>query len=411
MTFSNNFFKNSGLWVLFSSVLSKVFAFLMTIFLVRFLSKDDFGLLTISLNFVGFFLPAVGFGSGHGLLRFGAQKIGKEKETIIQYSHYQGFINQVILTTIIIPVAFLMNLEQVVVFQFTALMAVRLFGMFFLEQAKSELRATFKNDQYSKIEIYTNVLAVILGVVFTYLYGVWGYVVSVCIFPFSVFLMHQFKWQKGGLSKSLKKNFWNFSITSVFTSIIFMWIFLLDVFFVGRYFNSDDVSFYKISTLVPMNLIFIAQVYTQTVYPEICKNHNNKKYLKKFLKTYYTFFVPVCFCIIFFGYLFADKILLLFGQQFTDTRILKIMFLQMASCILFRIPFGNLMGAMGHITASLILGIFMVLGIVISSIILLPNGNIITEAYISLIFITLGGVFALIYFFIKFFKLKNNEFS
>lgn len=411
MRVADNFLKNSGLWVLLSSVLSKVSSFLMMVFLVRFLSKDDFGLLTISLNFIGFFLPAVGFGSGHGLLRFGAQKIDKEKETIIQYSHYQGFINQVILTAIIIPVAFLMNLEQIVVFQFTALMAVRLFGIFFLEQAKAELRATFKNDQYSKIEIYTNVLAVILGVLLTYFYGVWGYVISVSIFPFSVFLMHQFKWRKIDISKTFKKDFWAFSIKSVFTSVIFMWIFLLDVFFVGRYFSSDEVSFYKISTLIPMNLIFIAQVYTQTIYPEICKNHNNKKYLEKFLKNYYSFFVPVCLCIIVFGYLFSNKILMLFGAQFTDTRILNIMFLQMASCILFRIPFGNLMAAMGYMSASLIIGIFIVSGIVFSSILLLPTGNIITEAYISLIFITLGGVFALIYFFIKFFKLKNNEFS
>ena len=406
MSFLGNFLKNSGIWVSVSSVLSKVLAFAMTLFLVRFLPSSDFGVLTITLNFVGFFLPALGLGASHGLLRFGAQQKDEEKANLIRYTMNQGIINQILLSIIIIVSGILLNFSQTIVWQLIAVMTIRLFGLYFLEQAKAELRAKFDNTSYAKIDIFTNILAVVLGVALTYFYGIWGYVISLCLFPFSVFLLYRFDFTKASLVQHFKKEFWGFSVKSVLTTMVFMWVFILDVFFVGRYFSAEQVGLYKISTLIPMNLIFVAQIYTQTLYPEMCYNHRNKNYLNTFLKQYYLYFVPVTVFLVILGFVFAQDLMQIFGKDYLETDIIKIMFLQMASCILMRIPFGNLLGATGEITASLVIGIIILLGITITSLIILPDSSPKTAAYIACFWITFGGVLSATYYFNFFRKLK-----
>lgn len=399
-----SFLNNSGAWVSLSMVMSKVLAFLMAIFLVRILPADEFGILTVALNFIGFFIPALGFGSGHGMIRFGS--LSADNQEIKTYSLKAGFINQVLISVAVIASGYLLNLDNFYIFQLILLMIIRLFGLFFLEQAKAELRADLNNKKFARIEIISNIIAVILGILFTLKWGALGYVISLCIFPFSVFLMHRFNFSKSNISSVFKKEFWDFSVKSVFTIIVFMWIFLIDVFFVGKYFTAQDVAFYKVSTLIPMNLIFIAQVYTQTMYPELCRNASDKKYLTVFTLNYYRFFIPVTVMITILGFIFADEIMMIFGKGYHNTEILKIMFLQMASCILMRIPLGNLMSAMGHISASLTIGIFILAVMIVSSFLFLPKGSPLTEAYISLISITLGGIAAAVYYFRKLSVLK-----
>lgn len=402
----SSFFQNSGIWVSLSSVLSKVLAFLMTLFLVRFLPPSEFGILTIALNFIGFFIPAIGLGATHGLLRFGAQKKGVEKENLIAYSLQKGIKNQLLLNILVIVLGYFLNLNQTLVFQLIAIMVVRLLGLFLLEFAKAECRTKFDNKKYSQIEIYTNLIGVVLGVAFTLWFGIWGYVISLCLFPFSVFFFYRFKFSKADLKSSFKKEFWSFSIQSVLTVFVFMAVFLLDVFFVGKYFPPDEVSWYKISTLVPMNLIFVAQVYTQTLYPELCAKHRDKAYLLNFTKQYFSIFAPITLALVGLGFFFSKEIMQIFGHNYTDTTILKIMFIQMASCILFRIPFGNLMSATGKITESLLIGIGIVIGISVLSLLYLPNGKVEYAAYIAVFCVTFGGVLAALYFFYFLYKLK-----
>ncbi|MDO5616294.1 MAG: hypothetical protein Q4G16_08900 [Cruoricaptor ignavus] len=408
MKISKDFLRNSGHWVFLSSSLGKVFAFAMTLYLVKTLSSVDFGILTIAINLIGFFIPAIGFGANHGLLRFGSMVSAETKTKLIGYAHYRGFINQIILSVFLAIIIYWYAKDNSLVLSYTLVMLVRLFGLLFLEQAKAELRASFLNEKFARLEIISNFSAMFLGIIFTFVWGAWGYIASLCLFPYLVFFIHRFRFYTAEIPKKLKRLFWRFSLQSVITLVIFIWIFLLDVFFVGKYFSNEDVGFYKICTLIPMNLIIFAQVYTQTFYPELCKNHKNKRYIRKFIRNYYLLFIPIVLLLLSFGLFFGKPILQFFSEDFTETKIQDIMFFQMASCMLLRIPFGNLIGAMGHITASLVLGIFMVLGISLSCILLLPKTeNMAIAAYISLFFITLGGFGSAIYFFIIYKNLKR----
>ena len=200
-------------------------------------------------------------------------------------------------------------------------------------------------------------------------------------------------------------------MTSVFTIVVFNWVFLTDVFFVSKYFSPQEVALYKVSTLIPMNSIFIAQVYAQIMYPVICRNSSNRNFLISFTKSYYTFFVPITVLFTVLGFNFSREIMMIFGESYQNTDVLKIMFLQMASSLLLRVPVGYLLSAMGHVSASLVIGCFILVVMVVSSFIFLPNGTVLTEAYISLISITLGGIAAAVYYLKKLSLLKWSFYS
>lgn len=410
MSAVSSFFQNSGAWVSVSSVLSKAFAFATTLFLIRFLPKDDFGTLTIALNFIGFFIPALGFGSSHGLLRFGSRYSNGEKEAIISYTNWSGFILQIIISFIVIISAWILYHSQTAVLKILFLMVVRLFALFFLEQGKTVYRARFENKKYALLEITSGFFALLLGVVFTLLWGLWGYICSLCVYPLVVFLFYRFKLKPVVLTKAFLKEFWLFSGNSVLTILVFMWIFLIDVFFVAQFFGEEKVAFYKVSTLIPMNLIMISQIYTQTLYPQLSLNSGNRQYLEQFFRSYFRIFLPIIVVLVMAGFIFSDEIISLFGNQYSDTSVLRIMFLQMASCMIFRIPFGNLMGAMGHMQASLVIGLAMLVLNIILSLSLLPGGSPLTEACISLICVTLGGIASAIYFMKELKKLPYEGF-
>ncbi len=409
MILKSDFFRNSGIWITAAAVSGKFMLLLINVFLIRYLSADEFGLLTIAVNFAAFFIPAIGIGSAHGLLKFGAAVEDDIKANIFRYSLKSGFIAHLVLSFIFICSAFLLQFGSKTVLLLSLVMLIRLFGLFYLEQAKAELRADFNNKKYAQLELLTNILAFVFGVGFTLVWGIWGYVFSLCVYPFSVFLFHRFPTVNYEVTDLFKKEFWNYSIKSVLTLLVFMWLFLLDIFFVGRFFSLEDVTFYKISILIPMNLFFVSQIYTQTLYPEICKNHQNRKYLINFIKTYYIIFIPVSLVFLCLGFFFDNEIMQLLGVKNYSTEILRIIFLQMMSIMLLRIPFGNLMGAMGYMGVSLGIGIFMLVGIIVSSFIFLPGSTLVTMAYITLIFITLGGLIAGAFFFNKLFRLKYEN--
>lgn len=402
----SGFIRQSGWWVGVSSVYAKILAFGMMLFLVWVLSESEFGRLTIALNFVGFFIPMVGFGASHGMLRFGARSDGEALQDLRHYALRQGIGYQAVLSVVVIASALVFYWEQWAVLGLVFLMLFRLFGLFLLEQAKAEVRAELDNKKYARIEIVSNSVALVSGVLLTIFYGAWGYVVSLCLYPFSVLFLHRFRSSWVSLEQGFRKAFWDFSIKSVLTYIVFMWVFLLDVFFVGRYFSAEAVGWYKISTLIPMNLIFLAQVYTQTLYPELCRRADQKTYLRHFIKTYYFIFIPVTGVLLVSGYWFSRELMALFGEGYQDVSVLKIMFWQMASCILMRIPMGNLLSAMGHITASLFIGVAILLSMLLGYLFFLPGEKPLVAAVISLICITLGGVMAVFFFVYKFSKLE-----
>ena len=402
--FLSNFFKQSGIWIASSFFVSKIAAFLLTLFMARILSKEDLGWVMYGLNYLGFFIPFVGFGSSHGALRYAAiEKENEEKQKIIAYSFSYGLIFNILLSLIMLVLAFIIfgNGNQLLI---VSLFMIRLFGVFLIDQAKSEVRGFHNNKKFGQIEIYSNILLLVSAVFSAYFFGVKGYIFSLCLSPFVVLFFHRFRisFDRTQFKNFTEKSFWKFCVTMAFTNQVSELIFLLDVFFIGIFLDNSAVAHYRIYSIIPFNLFFLAALFFQTAYPKLCENHQNNQYQLQFLFNFWKLMVPITILIFAVSYFGAEYILTLFGNDYAkNPKVFKILIVASISVLLLRTPFGYLLASKGKSIYNLIAALISILSLLVLIKPTISNFGIEGVAWLSLVNLFFIGIFQMIsYFFL-----------
>lgn len=400
--FLSNFFKQSGIWVASSFFVSKIAVFLLTLFMARILSKEDLGWVMYGLNYLGFFIPFVGFGSSHGALRYVAiEKENEEKQKIIAYSFSYGLIFNILLSLIMLVLAFIIfgNGNQLLI---VSLFMIRLFGVFLIDQAKSEVRGFHNNKKFGQIEIYSNILLLVSAVFSAYFFGVTGHIFSLCLSPFVVLFFHRFRisFDRTLFKNFTEKSFWKFCVTMAFTNQVSELIFLLDVFFIGIILNNTAVAQYRIYSIIPFNLFFLATLFFQTAYPKLCENYNDKKFQIDFLYNFWKLIIPISILIIVFGFTFSEFILKLFGgDYYKNSFVFRILLFASVSVLILRTPFGYLLASRGKSNYNLIASFISVTSLIIFIKPVIISFGLEGVACLSLINLLFIGVFQMISYF------------
>lgn len=400
--FLSNFFKQSGIWIASSFFVSKIAAFLLTLFMARILSKEDLGWVMYGLNYLGFFIPFVGFGSSHGALRYVAiEKENEEKQKIIAYSFSYGLIFNILLSLIMLVLAFVIfgNGNQLLI---VSLFMIRLFGVFLIDQAKSEVRGFHNNKKFGQIEIYSNILLLVSAVFLAYFFGVKGYIFSLCLSPFVVLFFHRFRisFDRTQFKNFTEKSFWKFCVTMAFTNQVSELIFLLDVFFIGIFLDNSAVAHYRIYSIIPFNLFFLAALFFQTAYPKLCENHQNNQYQLQFLFNFWKLMVPITILIFAVSYFGAEYILTLFGNDYAENpKVFKILIVASISVLLLRTPFGYLLASKGKSIYNLIAALISILSLLVLIKPIISNFGLEGVAWLSLVNLFFIGNFQMISYF------------
>ena len=400
--FLSNFFKLSGIWIASSFFVSKIAAFLLTLFMARILSKEDLGWVMYGLNYLGFFIPFVGFGSSHGALRYAAiEKENVEKQKIIAYSFSYGLIFNILLSLIMLVLAFVIfgNGNQLLI---VSLFMIRLFGVFLIDQAKSEVRGFHNNKKFGQIEIYSNILLLVSAVFSAYFFGVKGYIFSLCLSPFVVLFFHRFRisFDRTQFKNFTEKSFWKFCVTMAFTNQVSELIFLLDVFFIGIFLDNSAVAHYRIYSIIPFNLFFLAALFFQTAYPKLCENHQNNQYQLQFLFNFWKLMVPITILIFAVSYFGAEYILTLFGNDYAENpKVFKILIVASISVLLLRTPFGYLLASKGKSIYNLIAALISILSLLVLIKPIISNFGLEGVAWLSLVNLFFIGNFQMISYF------------
>lgn len=394
------FINNSGFWVSFSMLFTKFSAFLITVVIARLLSSEDLGTVLYALNFLGFFIPLIGMGSYQGTLRYGSMYSSQDdKKNIINYSFYYGFIGQMVLTVLMMLIS-LFSIKEMNVVHLVLVFGIRLVGVYLMEQAKVNFRALGNNKKFALSEIYYALISIVLCVSATFVFGIKGYIVALCLSPFFIVFYHRFQFKKSQVPFN-QKEFWKFCLFSAFTLQIWQWVFLLDVFFVGYFFTNSDVTHYKLSAMIPFNLMFISQSLLQTEYPNLCKNHDNRAYFIKFLKNYYILFTIINSIILIIAYSFTTQIMAIFGQKNQDPQIFLVLIWVTVLSAFFRTLFGNLLPCIGKSAYNLVVAGLSLVVLSIGSFYLYEPYGLVGIAYASLIAFTVSGALAMFLFFVS----------
>ncbi|MCW3160909.1 oligosaccharide flippase family protein [Chryseobacterium oryctis] len=408
LQFLKNFFSNQGQYVLVSLLLGKICAFLSSLFIIKLLPENDFGVMSIVAALFAAFASCTGLGSYQSLLRFGAvAESDVLKQKLSSYLLIKGFIYQIILTVIFLGCSFFYIKKYEDIFWIFLFFSIRFVGFYFFYFIQSELRINNKNREFAKVNNVVNVLGLIILLILTYFFQLKGYLIAIALTPFlSLFWLKLYDISKPKLPSFFdSKEIWRYAIHTSGTTILSDALFSVDIILLGFLLNENAVAGYKVAILIPSNVTFLALAFMQSDFPVLAKNYTNKIFLKNYISGYYKLFIPVCLGIFVVCAPLSKMILkLLFKEIYSDNYLLFIVFIfTFLMNILFRNLYGNLLSAVGKMSLNTQCSLFSLILLIVLAFILVPHFGILGMA-ISLCVTLLCSGFILAYFFHKYLK-------
>lgn len=362
--YSKGFFHIIG-----SNILNKIMQFCSGIFIVRVLTKEEFGIFTYAQNLLAFFLLINGLGITSGFLQYGSRNIDNEelKNSIANYSLKYGIgINLLISFLVIIYSIFgKFKVEEARII-FRMMLFFPIIALV-IEMIQIYLRINLKNKEMAKISnlnTFFNLIGMLLG---SYVYGVIGLVVGkyignlISIFNCLKYLKIIYLNNVLKISQELKKEIIKFSIVAVFNNGISQLLYIIDIFLLGIIIpDKNIIASYKTATLIPFALNFIPLSIMTYLYPYIAKNIENKIILRKYLKQLLIYLGGINLIISIGLILFSHLIItIIFGKNYLDSKnVFIILSIGYFIAGTFRIPFGNMLAAMGKLKYNFYITLF-----------------------------------------------------
>jgi O-antigen/teichoic acid export membrane protein len=350
--FIDDFFKNKGQHVFLSLLIAKICAFLGSLFIIRILPENQFGVISIVASVFAIFAPFSGFGSQQSLLRFGAVSSDlAEKKVLSKYLLKKGFYYQVLLSAVFLMLSFFYVTKYEDIFYIFLLFTIRLIGVYFLNHIQSEFRIFGNNKGFSQISNVVNISGVAFLLVLSYFFGLKGYLIAISFTPFIALL-----WFKKDHFQSIaedfsfnKKEIWSYGLHASGTALLSDALFSTDVLLLSFLMNETSVANYKVAILIPANITFLAITFMQSDFPILAKNYQNRGFLTDYIKNYYKIFLPIALMIFAVGFLFKTEILhLFFSQKYADNSWAFVILLSgFCANMLLRNLYGNLLSAVG----------------------------------------------------------------
>lgn len=362
--YSKGFFHIIG-----SNILNKIMQFCSGIFIVRVLTKEEFGIFIYAQNLLAFFLLINGLGITSGFLQYGSRNIDNEelKNSIANYSLKYGIgINLLISFLVIIYSIFgKFKVEEARII-FRMMLFFPIIALV-IEMIQIYLRINLKNKEMAKISnlnTFFNLIGMLLG---SYVYGVIGLVVGkyignlISIFNCLKYLKIIYLNNVLKISQELKKEIIKFSIVAVFNNGISQLLYIIDIFLLGIIIpDKNIIASYKTATLIPFALNFIPLSIMTYLYPYIAKNIENKIILRKYLKQLLIYLGGINLIISIGLILFSHLIItIIFGKNYLDSKnVFIILSIGYFIAGTFRIPFGNMLAAMEKLKYNFYITLF-----------------------------------------------------
>lgn len=350
--FLANFFINKGHHVFLSFLIAKICGFLSSVVIIRLLTEDDYGILSVVMAVFAIFLPFSGLGSNQILLRYGSISENNDKQKLSSYLFFKGLIYEFLLILIFLGFSFFYGEKYENIYIIFLFCGIRLLGFYLSNHIQTYYRIIGKNNVFAKVNNVINIGGFIILVAFTYLWKFYGYLFAIAIIPYlSLFWLKKEIFSTKKSEPENKKELWRFGIFTAATSVISETLFALDILLLGFFMNENAVANYKVAILLPSNIPFLAISFMQSDYPLLSKNYKNKTFLISYIKNYYKIFIPICIAILVFFYFLKDILIkVFFGENYIgNDNLMMVLLIGFTFGMLSRNLFGNLLPAVGKI--------------------------------------------------------------
>lgn len=280
---NNKLIKNGALHVILGSFLTKFVSFFGSIFLVRIISKSDYGVLSYFENFISYFTILAGLGLASGLSRYIvlADDVAMRK-SCFNYALKRGSVWNIIL--VVIATIFMTLYPHPAAFRgynhISIMLIICIPFVFLCNSSLSTLRALFDYKSYAFLAFTTSVFLILMRILGAAINGLNGAVLfrllSEIICAVSCLICIFFKYFKIIEANKLDSQFSNemnsYSFQIMITDGLWAIFMLNDMFILGQMIGDLlIIADYKVAYVIPANLsiltnaigIFVAPYFTR----------------------------------------------------------------------------------------------------------------------------------------------------
>lgn len=407
--FIQSFIQRKGIWVLLSSYFAKAATFLISIFVARYLAKEEFGAITYAATIISFVAPFKGFGIHQGFLRFASisnSQIDKKfylQKTLALGLKYTGIIIGALL---ILSTFITNNLSNA--FLYLVLLSLQLIGLFLIDTLKIYTRVIGLNKLFSSVVFWNNLTLVIGAISLTYLFGGLGYITALVLLPVVVGIVLLFKLNalqniKPRVSLN-KKEFINYGLFMSIGGVLSQLLYAVDIMLIANILKESSlVAEYKVANIIPFSLLILPVAILTTDYVKISNEaEKDRSSIWKYYGAYLKIMSLISVGIIAFFYFCSDYLMLLFGEQYNNHNNLMFIFsIGVVGALLFRIPLGNILAAVGWPKINALFSLVILLINLVAGYYCVTKFGVFGAAYTTIALMWCSGIlslFALIYY-------------
>lgn len=349
-----DFVKRGGFSVLFSTVLIKLSAIVLSIVVVKLLSKEDYGILSYILSIYAIVIVVAGFGGNYALLRFGSITESLIiRKTYYDYTQYNGLKYTLLVALLVVLYSFFIPQGMKSAQPIIILMSIGLFTFYALETMRSYFRIINLNRLYSKINVYNSLILVVSTVILTYLLQVYGYIIAIIITPLITFILFRSKIPRIDCKYDIqisKKEYWGYGIHTSISAIANQIIFSIAPLLLAILNEPQSaIANFRVATIIPLNLLTLPGILMISDFNFLSRNYKNVKSLKKYYISYLKVVIPISLVVFLLLSIYADTVIeLLFGKQYLNCKhTYQIFMIATFITYIFRNPLGNILLAVG----------------------------------------------------------------
>lgn len=408
--------------ILIGSLATRFVSLFASVFVVRILSKTDYGVLSYYDNLYSYFFLFVGYGLINSVLRYIviADTI-EEKKSIFEYCKKNGTLFNFILMTIGLFFAFFYKHPIQFIDKKYCLIMMILFlpAQYIINLNILTERAFYDNKRYASISFLYSSLLVSFKLAGAYLWALIGAVIFPLLvhFVFSFVISYAdgkkyfFNVSAVSISKDKKKEINDYAIQYMITNGLWAVFTLNSTFILGRTIGDAVLlADYRIATVLPGLISIISSSYGIFVAPYFTKKESEKDYnwvKKNWKKVMFISGLTITLAVGFLFFFAPSAITIVFGNKYASAyQIMRLLLVAALFDAGVRYPTANLLASMNKVKYNMIVscsGIF--LQIVLATFLAYKYG-VIGIAVSNIIVQLVMSIMINVFFVICFFKRK-----
>ena len=350
-----SFLTRQGHWMMLANVVTKLFGFAAVVYVTRNTTEVDYGSFSFAKNAIGAAVPFMGIGAYQAFMRYAADAPGQlAKKELYAYAYARGMLFSLALVAVlwlIAPWVCLPIPESVETFRILIWLVI---GTFVMESVKSYARAIHCNQISARIDVVFAISLLVATVALTSGMGVQGYALSIAISPLLAAVPFGIRMGLFALNwKSLSpqfEGFWSYGLYTTAGAVLGQMFYALDIFLIGHFVGekANAVALYRVAFIIPMATMVLPSSVAATDYMSNALNKHKGKVLRDYMRNYWRTFGILSFISLGLLALLAPQILQIFGGGYSEGALLmRLMLFGMLGAHLFRVPYGQLLSAVG----------------------------------------------------------------